>query len=246
MRRFRSVLKRASLALLTVGAIAGAPADSSRTSSARAARSWSADGKDFASLGEPFTMVFQLTTFQGVRMALFNYNTSGKPGGHADFDNFTVEEPRASGIERAIPVGKTITLASGADGSLLAVNAEDLSLINVPSDSPIATTPAVRFQVIDLGRGRVALRAGNGRFVSVGYNGADNGAVLRDLAGAAPGEAESFQWVNLLRGDTMLLCLTNHRYLATKPDRPGPVTASVTGPRPDRKGGACFKWRDVE
>ena len=65
--------------------------------------SWSADGKDFAPLGEPFTMVFQLTTFQGVRLALFNYNTSGKPGGYADFDNFTVDEPRASGIERRFP-----------------------------------------------------------------------------------------------------------------------------------------------
>ena len=56
--------------------------------------SWSADGKDFSSLGDPFTMAFQLTTFQGVRYTLFNYNTGGKPGGYADFDNFLVDEPR--------------------------------------------------------------------------------------------------------------------------------------------------------
>ncbi|MBN1444270.1 MAG: endo-1,4-beta-xylanase, partial [Planctomycetes bacterium] len=206
--------------------------------SEKAIFSWSADGEDFAPLGEPFTMVFQLITFQGVRLALFNYNTSGTPGGHADFDNFTVGEPRASGIERTIPVGKTITLASSADGSLLAMNAQEMSLHSVPSDSPSAATPAVAFEVIDVGRGRVALRAANGRLVSVD----DSGVVLEDLAGAAPTKAESFQWVNLMRGDAMLMSLTDHRYLATEPGSPGPVTASATGPRPDRKGGACFKW----
>ncbi|HEX2972927.1 MAG TPA: family 43 glycosylhydrolase, partial [Tepidisphaeraceae bacterium] len=208
----------------------------------KAVFSWSADGKEFTRLGEPFTMVFQLTTFQGVRLALFNYNTSGKPGGHADFDNFTLDEPRASGIERTIPVGKTVMLTSGADGSFLAMSTQDMSLVNIPSDSPIASTPAVRFQIIDLGKGRVALRASNGRLVSA----TANGVVLKDLAGTAPGEAESFQWVNLMRGDTMLMSLTNHRYLATKPNSPGPVTASGAGPRPDRKDGACFRWKAVE
>ena len=110
---------------------------------------------------------------------------------------------------------------------------------------PMRRSPAaqnVRFQVIDLGKGRVALKAGNGRFVSA----AGEGVVLKDLAGKAPGDAESFQWVNLMRGDTMLMSLTNHRYLATKPNNPGPVTVSATGPRPDRKDGACFKWKEVE
>jgi len=208
----------------------------------KAVLSWSADGKDFAPLGEPFTMVFQLTTFQGVRLALFNYNTSGKPGGHADFDNFTVNEPRAAGSERTIPVGRIITLTSVADGSFLAISAQDSSLVNIPSNSPIAATPAVRFQVIDLGKGRVALKTGNGRFVSA----ADDRVVLKDLAGAAPGATESFQWVNLMRGHMMLMSLTDHRYLATKPDSPGSVTVSAAGPSPDRKDGACFKWKEIE
>ena len=76
-------------------------------------------------------MAFQLITFQGARLALFNYNTGGKPGGYADFDNFKVDEPRAHGIERMIPLGKTITLTSGADGSLLAVDTQNRTLINV-------------------------------------------------------------------------------------------------------------------
>jgi xylan 1,4-beta-xylosidase len=208
----------------------------------KAVFSWSANGKDFAPLGDTFTMAYQLTTFQGVRFSLFNFNTSGQPGGYADFDNFKVDEPRAWGMERTIPVGKTITLASGADGSFLAANTQNMSLINVPVDAPGATTRNIRFQVVDLGKGRVALKAGNGRFVTV----AGEGVVLRDLAGKAPGDAESFQWVSLMRGDIMLMSLTNHRYLATKPNNPGQVTVSATGPQPDRKDGACFKWKAVE
>ena len=203
--------------------------------------SWSGDGKQFTPLGSPFTMTFQLTTFQGVRPALFNFNTSGHEGGYADFDNYTVQEPRARGGEREIPVGKTITLTSGADGTLLASDAKGDMLVNT-SPPPTGMPENARFHVMDLGRGRVALKAGNGRYVSVGTD----GVVLKDLSTAAPGDAESFQWINLMRGDTMLMSLTNHRYLATNPNKPGPVIASATGPRPDRKGGECFKWRALE
>jgi len=49
-----------------------------------------------------------------------------------------------------------------------------------------------------------------------------------------------------MRGDTMLMSLTNHRYLATQPNSPGPVMATATGPQPDRKDGACFKWKAVD
>jgi hypothetical protein len=204
--------------------------------------SWSADGKQFTPLGSPFTMTFQLTTFQGVRPALFNFNTLRHSGGYADFDNYTVVEPRAHGVEREIPVGKTIALTSGADGSYLAADRKDELLVNVAAGPAASVPDDARFQVVDLGKGRVALKAGNGRFVSVGTE----GVALKDLAGANPEDAESFQWVNLMRGDTMLMSLTNHRYLATVPHNPGLVTASATGPRPDRKGGECFKWRELE
>ena len=208
----------------------------------KAVFSWSSDGKEFTSRGEPFTMAFQLITFQGARLALFNYNTAGKPGGYADFDNFKVEEPRARGIERMIPVGKTITLASGADGTLLAADTQNMSLVNVAAAETGAAARDARFQVVDLGRGRVALKAANGEFVSAGTDGVS----LKDLAGKNPGDGESFQWINLMRGDTMLMSLVNHRYLAMKPNELGPVTVSSTGPRPDRKGGECFKWKVVE
>ena len=204
--------------------------------------SWSADGRQFTPVGQPFTMTFQLTTFQGVRPALFHYNTAGQPGGYVDFDNYVVEEPRARGLEREIPLGKTITLASGADGSFLAADLPSNGLVNVAADSAEAKTPKVRFQVLDVGKGRVALKTADGRFVSA----AQAKVELKDLAGKAPGEAESFQWINLMRGDLMLMSLTNHRYLATEPNAPGPVAATATGPRPARKGGECFRWKTVD
>ena len=200
--------------------------------------SWSADGKEFTPLGNPFTTTFQLTTFQGVRPALFNYSTSGQAGGYADFDNYTVVEPRARGIEREIPMGKTIALASGTDGSFLAADTQNNVLIN----STNAAAQDTQFQVVDLDLGRVALKTANGRFVSA----SEDGVTLKDLTGKKPGDAESFQWINLMRGDTAFMSLVNHRYLATKPSEPGPVTATATGPTPARKGGVCFKWKAVE
>jgi hypothetical protein len=204
--------------------------------------SWSADGKRFTPLGNPFTMTFQLTTFQGVRPALFNFNTTGQPGGYADFDNYVVDEPRARGIEREIPMGKNIILTSGADDSFLAADTQSNILVNIPGDMSGATPQKIKFQVVDLGLGRVALKAANGRFVSA----AQEAVALKDLAGKNPGEAESFQWINLMRGDTMFVSLVNHHYLATKPNEPGPVTVTATGPSPARKNGACFKWKAVE
>jgi beta-xylosidase len=204
--------------------------------------SWSADGKQFTPLGKPFTMTFQLTTFQGVRPALFSYNTTSKHGGYADFDNYTCVEPRARGIEREIPTGKTITLTSGADGSFLTADPQSNALVNVAPSEALTVPQKATFQVLDLGKGRVALKAADGRFISA----AEEAAVLKDLDGRTPGNAESFQWINLMLGDTMLMSLTNHRYLTTKPNEPGPVTVTATGPRPARKGGECFRWKIVD
>ena len=181
--------------------------------------------------------------FQGVRLALFNYNTTGKPGGYADFDNFTVEEPRARGIERMIPIGKIITLSSGADGSILAVDDQNQFAGQCAGQfHEIRLRKRCNSKSLTWATGRVALKTVNGRFVSVG----DEGVSLKELAGKSLGDAESFQWINLMRGDTMLMSLVNHRHLTTSPNNPGPVMISATSPRPDRKEGACFKWKEVQ
>jgi xylan 1,4-beta-xylosidase len=206
--------------------------------------SWSANGKEFTTLGEPYTMRYNWqATFQGVRPSLFHYNTSGQPGGYVDFDNFTVNEPRARAAEREIPMGKTIALTSGADGSFLTADAQNNKLVNVAADAEGTVPQNAKFQIIDVGLGRVVLKTVNGKFASVT---SPESVVLKDLAGARPSETESFQWVTLMRGDMMLMSLTNHKYLNTQPDSPGPVTVSTTGPRPDRKSGAEFKWKEVE
>ncbi len=216
--------------------------------------SWSADGKVFTPLGGTVQTTFKAsTTFQGVRPALFSFNTSGQPGGYADFDNYTVEEPRARGIEREIPVGKTIILTSSADGSVLfdftglsSNTSSDLNrlspLINARAAAADANAAKVKFQVVDLGLGRVALKSSFGLFVSV--NGDEVG--FKDRGNAQPGLAESFQWVNLMRGDSMLMSLANHRYLTTQPNTPGPVTATALGASAARKSGAEFKWKAVD
>ncbi len=208
----------------------------------RAEFSWSTDGKTFTQVGSTWTIPgFQLTTFQGVRPALFNFNTTGQPGGYADFDNYTVEEPRARGIEREIPVGKTIILANGANGNVLVADLQTDLLVSTEllDESTALKERAAHFQVLDLGLGRVALKAANGKLVSVG----PEKTTLRELGTAKPGDAESFQWVNLMRGDTMLMSLTNHRYLAAPPDKSGLPTATALGASPARKSGAEFKWK---
>jgi beta-xylosidase len=200
--------------------------------------SWSADGKTFTALGKPFTTTFQLTTFQGVRPGLFCFNADSTEGGYADFDNYTVDEPRARGIEREIPMGKKIVLTSGADSTFLAADTQRNTLVNIAAASNAPDN--AKFQVIDLGKGRVALKASNGTFVSV----ADpEHVVLKDIGKAKPGDAESFQWVNLIRNDSMLMTLTNHQYLATKPNIPGQVTANALGASSHRKSGTEFKWQ---
>ena len=76
------------------------------------------------------------------------------------------------------------------------------SLVNVAADQAGALDKNVQFKVVDLGKGRVALRAANGQFVSA----TEDKVSLKDLAdGKVPGDAESFQWVNLMRGDAMLM-----------------------------------------
>lgn len=53
--------------------------------------------------------------------------------------------------------------------------------------------------------------------------------------------AETFRWVNLIRGDMMFMSLTNHRYLATQPNSPGQVTVTSTGLTPARTRRRMFQ-----
>jgi hypothetical protein len=176
--------------------------------------------------------VFQLTTFQGVRNTLFHYNTSGAPGGYADFNFFTLDEPRPRGLTKPIPVAQSITITDRGSGHALAVVDGTLRAV---SDAAQATA----FQVVDRGRGRIALQTKDGKNVSVGGEGRSGEVTVKS---GRPGDAETFQWVDLQRGDTLFLSLATHRYIVAPKDT-GAVAADHPGPAPDRKDGSCFAWK---
>lgn len=191
--------------------------------------SYSTDGKAFRPIGGPFTMVFQLKTFQGIRYSLFNYNTAGVLGGAADFNRFIVEEPNPRGLMRPIPLGRKITLEARGRGVALGVKAGVLS--------SVSSKEAAEFSVIDRGMGRVALGSKDGRYV-VARAGDRKGVSLEKVE---PGAGTDFQWTESLYGDLILLSLATHRHLRIHPES-GALSADHPGPSPSRDDGSCFDW----
>ncbi|HEU5101353.1 MAG TPA: glycoside hydrolase 43 family protein [Roseiflexaceae bacterium] len=225
----------------TTGATVGAPLQAQQVwlrahcdfLTERASFSYSTDGHMFQRLGAEFVMIFQLKTFQGIRYSLFHYNIGGAPGGYADFDALTVDEPHPRGLMRPIPHGKTISLESLSDGSVLIANEGRLSAI--PAGDPLAGGERARFMVVDRGLGRVALLA-RGAYVSAGRD-------QVTLTTSDPTDAETFQWTETPYGDLMLLSLATQRHLRVDPQQ-GTVAANHPGPMPDRQDGSCFRWHE--
>jgi xylan 1,4-beta-xylosidase len=183
--------------------------------------SYSTDGRRFQPLGGEFTMVFQLTTFQGVRYSLFSYNLQGAPGGYADFDSFTVHDPDPRGITRPIPYGRTIAISTAVEKTPLNVGGQ------------------AAFQVVDRKLGRVALRTPGG-YVSVDTAGGASRVTLRP---GAPAAGATFQWIETPYGDLALLSLVTHRYVRIDPAT-GALSADHPGPEPGRDDGAQFGWTE--
>jgi xylan 1,4-beta-xylosidase len=196
--------------------------------------SYSIAGREFKPIGGELKLPFQLKTFQGVRYALFHYNENGAPGGQADFDAFVVSEPRPRGLTKPIPYNRAVTFADLANGNVLAV-------IDGEVRSVAEKDRGTAFRIVDRGLGRIALQTASGAYVSVAGSGrAGDVKAIR----TEPGDAETFQWVDLQRGDTLLLSLATHRYIAAPPGS-GPVGADDVGPSANRKDGSCFEWRIV-
>ena len=185
----------------------------------RAMFSYSDDGIAFRTIGEPFTMVFQLKTFQGVRYSLFAFNRTGRPGGVADFDRFTVTEPNPHGLMRPIPLGRRVRITTHELNWGLGVKAN--RLVAVPA------AEAAVFTVIDRALGRVALRSADGQLAEI------------------PGAGVDFQWSENLYGDLVLMSLAEQRDLRVHADT-GTLSADHPGPAPDRQDGSCFDWVLVE
>ncbi len=196
--------------------------------------SYSEDGRTFQPLGGEFELVFQLKTFQGVRYSLFAYNDAGTPGGYADFDSFTVVEPHPHGLMRPIPLGRSIALTAHGSGATFRLPGGALAAGSADK--------AGRFAVVDRGLGRVALRADDGRWLTVMNM---DGQSRVTLAAGSPAAASTFQWMENFYGDLMLLSVATDRFLRVDPAT-GAITADHPGPAPDRHDGSCFDWNDHE
>jgi xylan 1,4-beta-xylosidase len=200
--------------------------------------SYSTDGEKFETMGDEFTMIFQLKTFQGIRYSLFNYNTGGKEGGYADFDKFTVDEVYPKGLMKPIPFGQVIKISTYGGNCVLAV--KDGNLAGASAKDTFVNDTDCQFEVVDRGLGRVALQYGDG-FICVKEPGNKGQVTLK--TGEAT-KAETFQWTENVYGDIMLMSLVTDRYIRIAPQDCG-VSADWPGPKPDRIDGSCLSWEAV-
>lgn len=203
--------------------------------------SYSLDGQTFTNIGDSVCMPYQLKTFQGTRYALFAYNTEGKNGGYADFDDFKVDEPMADRSAN-LPLGKVIMLTNLGNGNPVWASAHGM-LRSAGKGSKEAGSKACLFRVHDRGKGRVALEALDGSgFVTV--VGAGLAADVRTLKQETEGSL--FQWQDMLYGQCMLLSLKTQRFVGLNLETGEPYSADWPGADPDRKDGTVFTWKIVE
>ncbi len=208
---------------------------------------YSTDGETFHTMGRMMPLSYQLISFQGSRHALFAFSITGKQGGYAEFDNFTVEEPKADRSGN-IPYGKTLAKPSAADRWFRIINKATGRPANCDPHGVLYDThpndkgDRTRFQIIDKGNGRVSLRCADGRFLKVYGEGlAGDVRFTRDEK-----EAEVFLWQDYLDNDFMLLSLKTHRYLGKSPTTGSPYSMDFTGPDPARRNGSVLRWEEVK
>ena len=94
------------------------------------------------------------------------------------------------------------------------------------------------FKVINCELGRVALLVNN-KYVSVSTDGQVTLKSCKTL-----GNNETFQWIQLERGDLVLLSLQTNRYLQL--DSKGTLNALKDNPSPNRKDGTRFEWNTIK
>jgi len=203
--------------------------------------SYSTDGNSFINIGDSIRLPYQLKTFQGSRYALFAYNTAGKSGGYADFEDFRLVEPLADRSDN-IPLGKVITLTNMATNLPVWANPHGMMHSASPGSGEFNGT-GCQFRVYDRGKGRVVLEAlnGTGFLTVVGIGISGDVRLMKEES-----EGSLFQWQDMLHNQCMLLSLKTNRYLGLIPNTGGPYSASSPGTLPNRKDGTVMIWRVVE
>lgn len=196
---------------------------------------YSLDGTKFQQMGREMPLSYQLITFQGSRHALFAFNHKGKNGGYAEFDNFTVEEPKADRSGN-IPYGKIIRVINLATQKPMVALPHGLLYDTDASDHSLQT----RFKVIDKGQGQVILQCEDGRYLFVsGYGIAGDVRLTTDES-----KAEVFMWQDYLNHEFMLMSMRTHRYLGKSPTTGSPYSMDLPGADPARRNGAVLRWEE--
>ena len=198
---------------------------------------YSLDGETFQTLGQEIPLSYQLITFQGSRHALFAFNTKGKKGGYAEFDNFTVEEPCAD-RSKNIPFGKTFRIINKATGRPALCNPHGLLYDTRATDKSVRTL----FTIIDRGNGKVSLKCKDGRYIKVYGEGLPGDVRFT----TNEDDAEVFLWQDYLDHDFMLLSLKNYRYLGKSPTTGSPYSMDFAGPDPARRNGSVLMWEEID
>ena len=196
---------------------------------------YSLNGEDYHQIGREMPLSYQLITFQGSRHALFAFNHKGKQGGYAEFDNFTVVEPKADRSGN-IPYGKSFRIINLATGRPAIALEHGLLHDTYAKDNSKLT----RFRIIDKGQGQVILQCEDGRYVfCAGYGLAGDVRLTTDAT-----KAEVFMWQDYLDHEFMLMSMRTHRYVGKSPTTGSPYSMDFTGADPARRNGAVFRWEE--
>ena len=196
---------------------------------------YSLNGEDYHQIGREMPLSYQLITFQGSRHALFAFNHKGKQGGYAEFDNFTVVEPKADRSGN-IPYGKSFRIINLATGRPAIALEHGLLHDTYAKDNSKLT----RFRIIDKGQGQVILQCEDGRYVfCAGYGLAGDVRLTTDAT-----KAEVFMWQDYLDHEFMLMSMRTHRYVGKSPTTGSPYSMDITGADPARRNGAVFRWEE--
>ena len=200
--------------------------------------SYSIDGNSFVNIGDSIRLPYQLKTFQGSRYALFAYNTEGKEGGYADFEDFKLDEPLAD-RSKNIPLGKIITLTNLATNTHVWANPHGM-MHSANQTSKEFNGSGCQFRVYDRGNGKVVLEAlnGTGFLTVVGMGMSSDVRMLKTES-----EGSLFMWQDMLRNQCMLLSLKTHRFVGITPGTGEPYGADFPGTMPNRKDGTVLIWK---
>lgn len=198
---------------------------------------YSLNGTDFHSIGKQMILSYQLITFQGSRPSLFVFNSQGREGGYAEFDNFTVIEPKAN-RRGNIPYGKMIRIVNLATGMLAEATAHGV-LHDTPAKKDNTRT---HFKLIDRGQGKVIVQCADGRYImAAGIGMPGDVRMTKDVE-----RAEVFMYQDYLDQQFMLLSFNRHTYLCKSPTTGSPYSIDCKGPDPARVNGSVFRWEVVE